>query len=130
AHLTRAHWAIGQPLAQECCFWRRELYERAGGIDTSRFFIMDYDLFFRMWRTGRFRKTREFLGCLRIHEEAKNSRHRDIWQRELTEARERYDLRLPGYIGARLLNRFDRLQHWWEKRETTRGLRRGFNPET
>jgi glycosyltransferase involved in cell wall biosynthesis len=124
AHLTRAHWYLGQPLAQECSFWRRELYERVGGIDAGKFFIMDYDLFFRMWRAGRFRKTREFLGCLRIHEEAKNTRHRDVWQRELAEARVRYGLREPGYFGIRLLNRWDRVQRWWEGRAQGQGAGR------
>ena len=108
--LTRSHWALGQPLAQECCFWRASLYREVGGIDSSRFFIMDYDLFFRMWRTGTFRKTREYLGAIRIHDETKNTRHQDIRERELAEARERYGLREPGWLGMRLLNRFDRLQ--------------------
>lgn len=115
-HLTRAHWALGQPMAQECCFWRRALYERVGGLDRRRFFIMDYDLFFRMWQHGRFRKTARFLGCIRVHEEAKNSRHRDIWERELSEARSIYGLELPGYLGIRILNRWNRLQIAWEKR--------------
>jgi glycosyltransferase involved in cell wall biosynthesis len=113
-HLTAAHWAVGQPLAQECCFWRRAIYERVGGVDPTSFFIMDYDLFFRMWRSGRFYKTPEFLGCFRVHEEAKNARHRDVWRRELAKARMRYQLRDPGYLGIRLLNRFDRAQHVYE----------------
>jgi GT2 family glycosyltransferase len=109
-HLTRAHWAVGQPLAQECCFWRRALYEKVGGIDRSRFFVMDYDLFFRMWCAGRFRKTSRFLGALRQHQETKNARHADIWRRELEEAKARFGLREPGYLGLRLLNHWDRLQ--------------------
>lgn len=114
--LTRSHWALGQPLAQECTFWRRSIYDRAGGLDPSKFFIMDYDLFFRMWRIGRFRKTSRYLGCLRIHEEAKNTRHVDIWKRELAEAKTKYGLRDPGWIGARVLNRADRLEKWIETR--------------
>lgn len=116
--LTRAHWALGQSMAQEATFWRRSAYEAAGGLDPSKFFIMDYDLFFRMWRRGGFAKTSAYLGCLRIHEETKNTRHVDIWQRELGEARTRYGLKLPGYIGSRLLNRSDRLQLWLEQRLT------------
>ena len=116
AILTRAHWSLGQPLAQECCFWRADLYRKVGGIDPTRFFIMDYDLFFRMWRTGRFQKTPAFLGCIRIHEETKNTKHAGIWRRELAEARVRYGLREPGWLGARLLNRFDRVQLFVERR--------------
>lgn len=114
-HLTRGHWALGQPLAQECCFWRRALYENVGGIDRSRFFVMDYDLFFRMWRAGRFRKTTRFLGALRQHEETKNARSQDVRERELAEARERYGLREPGWLGVRVLNRWSRLQNALEK---------------
>lgn len=109
-HLTSAHWALGQPLAQECCFWRREVYEKVGGIDSSKFFIMDYDLFFRMWRVGRFRKTTDFLGCLRTHAGTKNSRHADIWRRELAAAKAKFHLREPGYVERRVLNRLDRIQ--------------------
>ena len=122
-HLTRAHWALGQPLAQECCFWRRALYEQVGGIDRSRFFVMDYDLFFRMWRAGRFRKTSRFLGALRQHDETKNARSQDVRERELAEARARYGLRQPGWLGMRVLNRVDRLQRFWEKL-TLRGRNR------
>jgi glycosyltransferase involved in cell wall biosynthesis len=124
--LTQSHWYAGQPLAQEACFWTRAIYERVGGLDPSKFFILDYDLFVRMWRAGKFRKTPHYLGCLRIHEETKNTRHADVWQRELAEARERYGLRPPGYVAARVLNRVDRLQLWLERRrraEDTFGLR-------
>jgi glycosyltransferase involved in cell wall biosynthesis len=109
-HITKWHWALGQPLAQECSFFRKSIYERVGGIDPTKFFIMDYDLFFRMWRAGRFRKTTAFLGCLRQHEETKNARHVDVWQRELAEAKKKYGLRDPGPIRRRIMNRTDRLQ--------------------
>src|SRR5262249_41374035 len=33
---------------QDACFWRRELYEKVGGIDRSFRFAADYDLFLRM----------------------------------------------------------------------------------
>jgi glycosyltransferase involved in cell wall biosynthesis len=126
-HLTAAHWWIGQPLAQECCFFRRAIYNKVGGIDASKFFIMDYDLFFRMWRVGSFRKTTEFLGCFRTHDEAKNARNRDVWERELAEARIRFQLKEPGYLGRRLLNRLDWLQNRGE--DLMVRLRRAPRPE-
>lgn len=109
-HLTRTHWALEQPLAQECCFWRREVYDRVGGIDPKLFFVMDYDLFFRMWRTARTRKTPEFLGCIREHAETKSARHQDVWRREFREAQERYGLRPPGWLARRVFNRLNRAQ--------------------
>ncbi len=38
---------------QEACFWRRDVYERIGGIDRSLQYAADYDLFLRMSRAGR-----------------------------------------------------------------------------
>jgi glycosyltransferase involved in cell wall biosynthesis len=108
--LSRYHWATGQPLAQECCFWRSDVYWGVGGIDRSKFFIMDYDLFYRMWRAARFRKTRAYLGALRVHGESKNALHGDVWQRELAAAKAHYALREPGYFRARVINRLDRMQ--------------------
>ena len=103
-------------VAQECCFWRRSLYERAGGVDPSKFYIMDYDLFFRMWRIGHFRKTSAYLGCFRRHEETKNVRHEDVWRRELAEAKDQFGLKDPGYLGIRFLNRMNSLQRFLETR--------------
>lgn len=54
-------------IPQETCFWRRSLWERAGNIDPSFDFAMDYDLFFRFMRVGRFRRVNRFLGAFREH---------------------------------------------------------------
>jgi glycosyltransferase involved in cell wall biosynthesis len=114
--LMQSHWALGQPLAQECCFWRRGIYDRAGGIDRSKFFIMDYDLFYRMWRIARFRKTSASLGCIREHGQTKNARHQDIRLREMSEALQHYGIRQPGPVLRRLINRFDGWQIAFERR--------------
>lgn len=113
--LSRYHWALGQPMAQECCFWRRAAYEQVGGLNRDKFFIMDYDLFFRMWRVCRFRKTRSYLGALRVHEETKNSRHADIWRSELARAKTEFQLRDPGYFRLRFMNRADLAQRHLER---------------
>jgi glycosyltransferase involved in cell wall biosynthesis len=109
-YLTKYHWHDGQPLAQECCFWRNTLYEKVGGIDRGKFFIMDYDLFYRMWQVGKFRKSRRFLGCFRRHAESKNAIHQSVRQEEIDAARREFGLVPPGYVTARILNRFDRFQ--------------------
>ncbi|MFT6099557.1 MAG: glycosyltransferase involved in cell wall biosynthesis [Arenicella sp.] len=108
--LTSYHWALGQPMAQECCFWRSELYRRVGGVNPELYYIMDFDLFYRMWKVGRFKKISTYLGCIRFHDESKNSNAQDILAREMAEAKVKYGLKEPGYIMSRLLNRFDRLQ--------------------
>ena len=38
---------------QDACFWRRDLYQKIGGIDGSLQFAADYDLFLRMADAGR-----------------------------------------------------------------------------
>ena len=107
---TRYHWAQGLPLAQECCFWRRDIYRQVGGVDRSKFFIMDYDLFYKMWRQTRFRKTRAYLGAIRVHAETKNSKHQDIRLKELEKAKLDFALVEPGYFRIRIMNRLGRIQ--------------------
>lgn len=113
--LTRYHWARGQYLAQECCFWRRQVYFEVGGIDRSKFFIMDYDLFYRMWLHTKFRKVGRYLGCIRTHGETKNVKFQRVREQEFGLALSTYGLRAPGFWMLRLLNRFDRMQLFWER---------------
>lgn len=59
---------------QESCFWRRDLFERVGGIDRDLRFAMDYDLFARFFAAGRCRHLPQFLGVFRWHPESKSFR--------------------------------------------------------
>lgn len=61
-------------IPQECCFWRREIYERAGGfVDDTYKFAMDYELWMRMLNNGaQFLALREFFGLYRLHDQAKS----------------------------------------------------------
>lgn len=113
--ILKYHWSLGQYIGQESCFWRSEVYRKAGGINKDKFFIMDYDLFYRMWNITKFKKIRRFLGGYRIHEEAKNYRNRDIWIREMDCARKTYALKKLGYWGLRFANRLDRFQNMVER---------------
>lgn len=113
--LTRYHWSRGQYLAQECCFWRSSVYREVGGIDASKFFIMDYDLFYRMWLRTKFLKSGEFLGCIRIHGETKNTKYQQIREAEINQAQLIYGLHQPGFLLLRILNKLDRLQLLWER---------------
>jgi len=108
--LSRYHWARGQPMAQECTFWRKDVYRGVGGIDRSKFFILDYDLFYRMWMATPFRKTRAYLGAIRVHDETKSTRHDDVRHQEMAIAKAHYELREPGFLRVRIMNRLDRIQ--------------------
>ncbi len=58
-------------LPQETCFWRRRLFRAAGNVDATFRFAMDYDLFVRYMKRGRFQRVNRFLGAFRIHDKSK-----------------------------------------------------------
>jgi uncharacterized protein YoxC len=66
-------WADFVP--QETLFWRREIWDRAGGgIDESFRFAMDWDLLLRFRAAGaRFAHVPKYLGAFRIHASQKTS---------------------------------------------------------
>lgn len=66
----QSRWAM---IPQETCFWRRRLFERAGNVDPAFRFALDYDLFSRYMRRGRFAVLPRFLGAFRKHDEAKTT---------------------------------------------------------
>ena len=72
-HDDRAlRWADYVP--QETLFWRRSLYEKAGGLDASWQFALDWDLLLRFQRAGaRIVRVPYFLGAFRLHEAQKSS---------------------------------------------------------
>ncbi|MGD0013182.1 MAG: glycosyltransferase family 2 protein [Bryobacteraceae bacterium] len=58
-------------ICQPACFFRREAYERVGGLDTELQYSFDYDLWIRMARTSRFGRAPEFLAHARMHRGSK-----------------------------------------------------------
>jgi glycosyltransferase involved in cell wall biosynthesis len=60
-------------IPQETCFWRRRIYDQAGGIDKSFQFALDYDLFVRFMRHGRMERVNRFLGAFREHPSSKTT---------------------------------------------------------
>ena len=60
-------------IPQETCFWRRRIYEQAGGIDPSFQFALDYDLFVRFMERGRMERVDRFLGAFRRHPSSKTA---------------------------------------------------------
>jgi glycosyltransferase involved in cell wall biosynthesis len=62
---------IAMTLSQESCFWKREAYQRVGGINPGLRFAVDYDLFSRIARTGRLAHAGPVWGFFRKHKESK-----------------------------------------------------------
>jgi len=60
-------------IPQETCFWRRRIYDQAGGIDPSFQFALDYDLFVRFMKLGRMERVNRFLGAFRQHTDSKTA---------------------------------------------------------
>lgn len=57
---------------QDACFWRRELYERVGGIDTKLQYAADYGLFLRFSLMGNCRYVPCAFSAFRKHNEQKS----------------------------------------------------------
>lgn len=65
-------WADYVP--QETLFWRRSAWEKAGGLDPSFHFALDWDLLLRFQRASqKIRRLPYFLGCFRVHSSQKTS---------------------------------------------------------
>jgi glycosyltransferase involved in cell wall biosynthesis len=89
-------WADFVP--QETLFWRRRIWEKAGGrVDESFRFAMDWDLLLRFREAGaRFARVPTFLGAFRIHGRQKTSAAiSDVGYREMDRLRERILGRVP-----------------------------------
>lgn len=76
---------------QETMFWRRRIWNRVGGIDSSFKFAMDWDLLLRFQAAGaKIIRVPYFLGCFRIHTAQKTSAQiSTIGQKEIDALRER-----------------------------------------
>jgi len=59
-------------IPQETAFFRRELFDRVGGLDESLHFAMDFDLWCKMAAVAPVRHVPAFLGCYRAHSASKS----------------------------------------------------------
>ncbi|HEV2697787.1 MAG TPA: glycosyltransferase family 2 protein [Terriglobales bacterium] len=90
---------------QDACFWRRDLYERVGGINPSLRYAADFDLFFRMALHGRCRYVPLTFSGFRRHAGQKSIVGSDAYQRERVNLRRAVLDRLPGSHLERSLRR-------------------------
>lgn len=61
---------------QETLFWRKKVWDRAGGIDRNFQFALDWDLLLRFAAVGaRTVRLPYALGCFRVHPKQKTSEH-------------------------------------------------------
>jgi len=75
-------------ICQPACFVRREAYDRAGGLDTTLHYTMDWDLWLRLFNSGaKFHYLRKVLAAVRCYPGTKTlsgnlSRYKEIWRIE------------------------------------------------
>jgi len=76
---------------QETMLWRRRIWDKVGGIDTSYQFAMDWDLLLRFQAAGaKIVRVPYFLGCFRVHTQQKTSAQLStVGQAEIDRLRER-----------------------------------------
>jgi glycosyltransferase involved in cell wall biosynthesis len=74
---------------QDACFWRRDLYERVGGIDPAVRHAADYDLFLRMGVAGRCRYTPHVFSAFRRHPGQTSQQHELRYKQEKLACREK-----------------------------------------
>jgi glycosyltransferase involved in cell wall biosynthesis len=75
---------VADYVPQETLFWRRDLWERAGGlIDVSFKFAVDWDLLLRFRDAGaRIVRLPRFLGAFRVHTEQKTGQQQELCEQE------------------------------------------------
>lgn len=63
--------AVFNFISQPSTFFKKESWEKTGGLDRDLHYVMDYDLWVRMARGCNFIYIDEFLSTFRLHEESK-----------------------------------------------------------
>lgn len=92
--------------SQPSSFWRRAIYQKAGGVDGSYRFAMDYDLLLRMLIAGaRPLKIRPVLANYRIHPATKSSNLQEVSAEEVARTIARLGL-VRGSPATRTLRKY------------------------
>ena len=84
-------------------FWRREIYDKVGGLDPEFSLSMDADLWIRISEVGRIGNVRRTWSAMRYYKDQKNIRFRDESNIEDIRIRRRYwgSDRPPGYFAKK-----------------------------
>ena len=87
----------GIGITNQAAFWKRELFEKYGYLNTSFEYAMDFEWWLRLGHKNvKFYFVKEYLGCLRIHSETKTATiSRKIGIPERVEICQKYRLIMP-----------------------------------
>ncbi|QWD07836.1 glycosyltransferase [Polynucleobacter paneuropaeus] len=72
---------------QDACFWRKDLYEKVGGINSDLKNAADYDLFLRMALQGKCEYTPIIFSAFRKHDGQKSINNVNEYKRERSNSR-------------------------------------------
>lgn len=94
---------------QPCTFFRRELYEKVGGLDLDLHCVLDTELWYRMFRAGsRWGGISGYVAAYRLHGEAKGTVLADRYRAERAILKEKY----PDLTGHKLRHTLGRIAYY------------------
>lgn len=111
-HWSRRRFLMGanKYIQQESTFWRRSLWEKAGGhVDGSKKDVGDFDLWVRFFRHARLYSVDSLIGAYRSHEDAISLRNRDQYDRGCDDIIQAELESVSGGNALRLLHRIDKV---------------------
>lgn len=109
-------------IPQEGLFWRRRVWERLGGLDTSFVYALDWDFVLRAAAAGfRFHRLPRFLGGFRVHPAQKTTHIVDIGREEMARLRRQY----LGSAKASLWTKIVVSRYFMQQRLLSRRFRHG-----
>ena len=117
-------------LTQPATFWRRSLMNKAGRLDETLRFCMDFDLWCRMAQFARIHKTRRELCAFRFHEKQKTRTMASVHVEEHAAIVQRYLTELPSHMHPRFLRFWCILRHYlcleiyWDPLHCVKGFAR------
>jgi glycosyltransferase involved in cell wall biosynthesis len=123
--LKRAMLYGGWTPLQDACFWRRELYQRVGGIDATLQYAADYDLFLRMALSGKAVYVPKAFSAFRRHAGQKSISGAKRYREERERVRERELERVsPSVLTRSLYGVREAVAVRWRARVTQQRWRR------
>jgi len=98
----------GSNLHQTGTFWKKEIYERVGGLNSDYKFCMDYDFFCRIAKIGKLYYIKDYFANFRMHSNAKSStishigrkEHKEIMMRYIPQGMNKWNLKYKKFIST------------------------------
>lgn len=104
---------------QPSTFFRRDVYERVGGVDRSLHCVMDTELWYRILSNTKAKRLDRYCGVHRIHEDAKGSA--DIWSAKYQAERDSIEKKYPDICRHPVRYQLGRVAYYWDRLTTGRG---------